>query len=552
MRKLKIFFINHWLKMVIIGVSFLLVILTIIGLSTLESFYRNMTLATIPLQLLLTGLNAFIFVYFYMAVFRGGFATMNKSKIKVEGLKVRFKDVIGLEGAKKEAMEVVQLLKDRAQVKKIGGKIVKGLLLIGPPGCGKTLLARAIATESNIPFISMSGSEFVEVFVGVGASRVRKLFAKAREYAYAEGACIVFIDELEVVGRGRTFSFLGGGEETNSTQNQILVEMDGLDSGKHNVIVVGATNASQDVLDKALLRPGRFDRKIFINYPNLKEREELFKFYLKKVKFDEKLDVSRLAKKAVYKSPADIQNIIKEAALIATRKKKESIGLDDLSEAMDRIDLGLETHIMMTPQEKEQTAYHEAGHAAVLYFMHPTDDVFKATIKSRGPALGMVSHHPREELHTSNRQKLIADIKVALAGYVAENIKYGTTSTGVSSDFQKATRIAHSMVWALGMGGGSVVGDFTSIPESELSNALKEKLNTETIGILNECMADVDKFLKEQWPLVETLAQELVEKDELDYDSIDTIFKSHGKRRAGLMIIPPENAGEGMPEQPPV
>ena len=274
MRKLRVFFRNHWVKFLIIIVCIALVGLTIYGLSTLESFYRNLTIAQIPLQLLLTGLNAAIFVYLYMSVFRGGFGGLKKGKIDIEsGInKVRFKDVIGLEGAKKEAMEVVQLLKDRAQVKKIGGKIIKGLLLIGPPGCGKTLLARAIATESNIPFMSISGSEFVEIFVGVGASRVRKLFKKAREYAYAEGACIVFIDELEVVGRGRTFSFMGGGEETNSTQNQILVEMDGLESGKHNIIVIGATNASEDVLDKALLRPGRFDRKIYISYPNLPER----------------------------------------------------------------------------------------------------------------------------------------------------------------------------------------------------------------------------------------------------------------------------------------
>jgi cell division protease FtsH len=531
MRKLKIFLVNHWVKLLIITISVALVVLTIIGLSTLESFYRNMTLATIPLQLLLTGLNAFIFVYFYMAVFRGGFGGMKKSKVKMDDIKVRFKDVIGLEAAKKEAMEVVQLLKDRAQVKKIGGKVVKGLLLIGPPGCGKTLLARAIATESNIPFISMSGSEFVEIFVGVGASRIRKLFAKAREYAYSEGACIVFIDELEVIGRGRTFSFMGGGEETNSTQNQLLVEMDGLDSGKHNIIVIGATNASEDVIDKALLRPGRFDRKLYISHPNLAEREDLFRFYMKKIKYDDKIDLQRLAKKAVYKSPADIQNIIKEAALIATRKKKELVGLDDLSEAMDRIDLGLETHILMTPQEKEQTAFHEAGHTVALYFLHPTDDVFKATIKSRGPALGMVSHHPREELHTHNREKLLADIMVALAGYVAEKLRYGTTSTGVSGDFQQATQVAHAMVWRFGMGPSSVIGDFTILPDTEVSNVLKEKLNNESIAIMNTCMAQVEKFLKAEWPLVEALANELVEKTELDYDSIEALFKSLGRQK---------------------
>jgi cell division protease FtsH len=306
--------------------------------------------------------------------------------------------------------------------------------------------------------------------------------------------------------------------------------MDGLESGQHNVIVIGATNASEGVLDKALLRPGRFDRKIYINQPNLNEREDLFRFYLKKVKYDDKLDISRLAKKSVYKSPADIQNIIKESALIAARKKKEIIALEDLSEAMDRIDLGLETHILMTPQEKEQTAFHEAGHAVVLYFLHPTDDVFKATIKSRGPALGMVMHHPREELHTHNHHKLLADIKVSLAGYAAEKIKYGTTSTGVSSDFQKVTQVAHAMVWQLGMG-PEMVGDFTMLPENVLSNTLKEKLNNETLGIINSCLQNVESFLKENWALVETLANELLQKTELDYDSIDVMFKAYASQK---------------------
>jgi cell division protease FtsH len=544
MRKLKVFWMNHWLKVVIVSVVVALVALTIVGLNSLESFYRNMTLATIPLQLLLTGVNAVIFVYLYMVVFRGGFGNMKKTRVKADDLKVRFKDVIGLEPAKKEAMEVVHLLKDRARVKQIGGKIIKGLLLVGPPGCGKTLLARAIAAEANIPFISIAGSEFVEVFVGVGASRVRKLFKKAREYAYAEGACIVFIDELDVIGRGRQMSYLGGNSETNSTQNQLLVEMDGLESNKHNVVVIGATNADESVLDKALLRPGRFDRKIYVSYPNLQDRENLFAYYLKKVKYSPSIDITRLARKTVHKSPADIQNIIKEAALIAARDKKEFIELDDLSEAMDRIELGVETHLTMTPQEKELTAFHEAGHAVALYFLHPTDDVFKASIKTRGGALGMVAHHPREELHTHNRAKLLADIKVSLAGYIAEKLKYGTTSNGVSSDFHKATTVAHLMVWRLGMG-ATLVGDFSSVPENEVSNTLKERLNNETLDILHDCQVKVEQFLTENWKLVEAMANELIAKDELEYDMIDNLLKSFGKKpdepgQLGQAGLPPQ------------
>ena len=532
MRKLKIFWRNNWVKVLIIFGIIALIIASIWGLLSLESFYRNLTIATMPINMLFAIANAVVFVYLYMTVFSGGFSKLKKRKIKGSDISgtnsaIHFSDIIGLEGAKKEAMEVVSLLKDRARVKKIGGKIIKGILLLGPPGCGKTLLAKAIATESKIPFISISGSEFVEVFVGVGAKRVRQLFKQAREHAYESGACIVFIDELDVIGRGRTFSNFGSGEETNSTQNQLLVEMDGLEGSQFNVLVIGATNASESTLDKALVRPGRFDRKLMVNLPNLKEREDIIKYYLKKVSYDEaSINTLRIAQKTVYKSPAEIENAIKEAALIAARKQKDKIDKDDIVEALDRIDLGLETHLTMTKEELEQTAYHEAGHAVALYYLHPTDDVFKASIKSRAGALGMVLHHPVNEMHSANREKLLADIVVSVAGFAAEKIKYNTTTTGVSADLRHASTVAHTMVWTLGMS-DDLVGDFTATPEVWLSESLKQKLNDKTNQIIKSCLTQVDEFLRKRWEIVETFTQELLLKGELDYEAMEQIFAKY-------------------------
>jgi cell division protease FtsH len=535
LRKLKLFFKNNKIYVVVISVVFILAVLSIWGLSKLESFYRIMTIATLPFNLLVSLANGAAFVFMYTVFSRRGFEKLKKDKIKAGDIAVSFKEVIGLESAKKEALEVVQLVKDRKQLQRIGGRIIKGILLIGPPGCGKTLLAKAIATECKVPFISMAGSEFVEVFVGVGASRMRNLFKKAREYAYADGACIVFIDEVEIIGRERTFSYMGGGEETNNTQNQLLVEMDGLDNKKSNVIVIAATNADESVLSKALLRPGRFDRKIAITLPNLKERERLFDFYLKKIKVVPEVKIGRLAKKTVYKSPADIENIIKEAALIAVRKKKEAINIKDLSEAMDRIDLGMETHIDMTPKELEMTAYHEAGHAAAIYSMHPTDDVFKVTVKSYRGSLGFVAPLPKEELQTERKEELLSDIMVSLAGYAAEKIKYNTTTTGVSVDFSHAMTTANNMVWKVGMGNGGFVGDFSVIPRDEMSQSLKEKLNNETISIINLCYAKVEEFLKTNWDAVDAIAKKLISEKELDFEELEEVMETVGKKKAKLV-----------------
>ena len=534
MRLIRMYFNMNWVKIAVISVILIVILLSILGLASMESFYQRYTLATLPISVLLAGISAGVFVFMYMGFFSGRFSQFKKSTIKSHNVDVHFSDVIGVDEAKEEAWEVVELIKDRKRLAKIGGKILRGLLLVGPPGCGKTLIAKAIATEAGIPFISMSGSEFTEIFVGVGASRVRKLFKRARGLVYGYGACIIFIDELDAIGRQRSFSFMGGGGETNSTQNQLLVEMDGLKEKDCNIIVIGATNAEESILDPALLRPGRFDRKVYIDRPGLEGREKLFAYYLGKVKYDSSINVGHLARKSVYKSPADIENIVKESALIATRQGRDIVTLKDISDAMERIDMGIKHKKHMNEQERKMTAYHEAGHLIVLYILHPTDDVFKASIIPRREALGVVHHQPREELFTHSRDKLLADIKVSLGGYVAEKLKFNVTSSGVSSDFKNIMRVAHTMVWRLGMGSSGYLGDYTAIPEAQLSESMKENLNKETQDIFNQCAKDVEALLKKESIIFERFANELLEREELDYDEIDAIFSEYGKSHEQL------------------
>ncbi|MFA6321262.1 MAG: AAA family ATPase [Candidatus Omnitrophota bacterium] len=529
---------SKWVMLAILLGTYVLVRLAIWGLMSLESFYQKITLATMPIQLIMVALNATIFVLMYTVFLQGGMAKISKSKIKGDLVDVKWSDVIGMENVKEEAKEVVQLIKDRARVKKIGGKILRGIMMFGPPGCGKTYLAKAIATETGLPFLSMSGSEFVEVFVGVGASRVRKLFKQARELAEAHGGCIIFIDELDAIARKRVFSAFGGTEETNSTQNQLLAAMDGLSEIKNkkgevntaqNVIVIGATNAPESNIDQALLRPGRFDRKLYIDKPGLEDREKLFAYYLGKVQHDPSIDVGRLARKSVYKSPADIENIIKESALIATRSGRDVVRLDDISEAIERVDMGMKHKRTMQPLEREMVAYHESGHLIVLYILHPIDDVFKASIASRRDTLGVVYHQPREEVFTHNKDRLLADIKVSLGGYVAEKMRFGTTSDGVAADFKQAMVVAHNMVWRFGMSDAEYLGDYTAIPETQLSDKVKENLNEEVAKIFKQCLKDVEALLLKEKPILERFVKELLEKEELDYDEIENIFNEYGK-----------------------
>ncbi len=527
--RLKLFFSRHWLALSIGAVAVVAVLFPVWYLAGIEENTRryiiSMNVASMPWMVL----NTVIFVGFLYLMQAGGMSALKKTKVDAGLVNVKFSDVMGLGEAKREAWEVVQLIKDRARVKAIGGKILKGVLLVGPPGCGKTMLAKAVASEAGVPFISISGSEFVEVFVGVGASRVRKLFKQAREYAQAHGSCIIFIDEIEVIGRKRLLhDAFGGGSETNSTQNQLLVEMDGLDSDV-NIVVFAATNALEEILDDALLRPGRFDRKIFVGKPNLEERAAIFSHYLGKIKFDPVLEVGRLARKAVNKTPAEVENIIKEAALIAARSSRDMVTYEDISSAIERIELGVAHRLTMTPREREMTAFHEAGHLTSLYLTHPTKDVFKASIISRGDAMGVVHSVPVAELHAPDRNSLLADIDLNMGGYAAEKIKYGVTSTGVASDFRSAANIAHAMVWRFGMGTGGVIGDISSLPASERSNELCDRLNRETQELLAERLRATEALLRENWPIVERFAAELLAREELDFDEIAAIFSEYGK-----------------------
>jgi len=447
-------------------------------------------------------------------------------------------DVVGMDAVKQEAKEMVQLIKDRVTLQKIGGKILKGLLMIGPPGCGKTYLARAMANEANLPFIARAGSEFSEMYVGVGASRIRRLFLEAKELAQAKGGCIIFIDEIDALG-GRRKAEAGGGAQTeyNQTLNQLLVEMDGLREKDvdSNVIVIGATNMPIEYLDPALVRAGRFDRTIFIELPDLEDRAKIIEYYLKKIKHDpDDVKIDKLARLTVISSPADIHNIIKEATLITIRNKKETVTMKEINEARERIALGLKRRFKYTPQEKMRTAYHEAGHIMVTYLLVPTKDVFKASIIPRGHAGGVTWIPEKEQIMCRDQEMLLGEIKISLAGYSAEKIKFGTPSTGVSGDFKSATVIAHSMSWEYGMGKSGYIGDYTSEMfrnTTPLGYDITKDLNKDAQEILKSCLSEVENLLRKNWEVLEKLANSLLAKEELDYDEIDAIFKEYNLSR---------------------
>ncbi|MDI6605968.1 MAG: AAA family ATPase [Candidatus Omnitrophota bacterium] len=552
-RKIKFYWSLYWIRIIVITLLTILFLTAILLISAgirawneSESYLRQSQLAMMPLQMfmwLCMGIvQAFVFAYLYYWIFfkrgMGSFSQAKKKSIAGEQLGITWQDVIGMDEAKEEALEVVKLVKDRAELQRIGGKILRGILMLGPPGCGKTYLAKAIATEAKLPFITMSGSEFVEMFVGVGAGRVRGLFKQARRLAEFEGGCIIFIDEIDAVGAQRSVDRgFGGQTEANTTVNQLLVEMDGLKEKDHNIVLIGATNAPERFLDQALLRPGRFDRKIFVDKPNLEDRQKLFAYYLKKVQYNpEDIKVDRLARITVGQSPADISNIVREAALITVRNKKGLISMKEIDEARERIALGIKRRIKLSDKEKLHTAYHEVGHAIITYLLVPSQDVFKITITPRGYTGGVTWTPEREEIFIHDKNHFLGDIKTCLGAYAAEKLKMGFTTGGVESDFRMAIAIAHNMVWRWGMGKSGIIGNFHGLPGDAFNNPImseemKGRLDNDVQEILQDCLKEVEELLRKEEPLLERLSQELVNKQELNYDEIEAIFKEFGKSR---------------------
>jgi len=549
-RKIKFYLNLHWIKLILSVIILATLITTIVIISSglrawkeSESYLRQTQLAAMPLQMfmwMVMGLIQGVITtwLFYWLIYKkgaGSFSQTSKKSIAGAKIGITWNDVIGMDEAKQEALEVVNLITDRAALHKIGGKILKGLLMLGPPGCGKTYLAKAIATEAKLPFISMSGSEFVEMFVGVGAGRIRSLFKKARHLAELDGGCLIFIDELDALGTARSLGGGGGGgqAEHNQTLNQLLVEMDGLKEKDLNIVIIGATNAPENILDVALLRPGRFDRKIYVDKPNLEDRQKLFTYYLKDVEYDAAtIKVDRLARICVGYSPADIANIIKEAALIAIRNKKQVITDKEIDDARERIALGIKRRFKYGAEEKLQTAYHEAGHAITTYLLVPKKDVFKVTITPRGHTGGATWVPQREEILIENQNQLLDEIKISLGSYAAEKLKLGFTTAGVTGDFNTAFSTAHNMVWRFGMGKTGLIGDFHAIDNKYISEATKSRLDIDAQEIMQACLKEVEELLKKEDALLERLAKELIAKEELNYDEIEAIFKEFGKGRA--------------------
>jgi cell division protease FtsH len=455
-----------------------------------------------------------------------GFGKSRAKKYNDKGKKIVFDDVAGQEEAKHELQEVVEFLKSPEKFTAIGAKIPKGVLLVGMPGTGKTLMAKAVAGEAGVNFFHMSGSDFVEMFVGVGASRVRDLFEQGRQ----NSPCILFIDEIDAVGRTRGAGYGGGHDEREQTLNQLLVEMDGFDT-KDAVIVIAATNRA-DVLDPALLRPGRFDRQVVVAMPDVKEREGILKIHAQKIKVAASVDLNRVAKATPGSSGADLANMVNEAALFAARRGKTEVEMQDFEEARDKILMGIARRSMvMSAEEKLATAYHEAGHALLHYHLKNADPLHKVTVVPRGQALGVAFSLPDGDKYSQNSKWLVDRIKICYGGFVAEELIYGTTTTGVQQDLKQATSMARRMVteWgmsdkvgpmALGAEGEPIFLGKEIATHKDYSEETARSIDSEVRRILEEALNDVRAILKKHRDQLEKLANELVAKETLDDDEV--------------------------------
>ncbi len=519
------------------------------------SFLMNVFVSWFPM-LLLIGVWIF-FMRQMQGGGRGGAFSFGKSRARMmddSTNQVTFADVAGCEEAKEEVSELVDFLRDPSKFQKLGGRIPRGVLMVGNPGTGKTLLARAIAGEAKVPFFSISGSDFVEMFVGVGAARVRDMFEQAKKHA----PCIVFIDEIDAVGRQRGAGLGGGNDEREQTLNQLLVEMDGFE-GTAGVIVIAATNRP-DVLDPALLRPGRFDRQVVVPLPDIRGREQILLVHMRKVPLSPDVKADIIARGTPGFSGADLANLVNEAALFAARRSKRLVDMEDFEHAKDKIYMGAERRSMVMPEdERITTAYHEAGHSVVAYKLPKADPVHKVTIIPRGRALGVTWMLPEHDRYGKDRERLLQDISVSMGGRIGEEVFLGQMTTGASSDFQNATTLARRMVTEWGMSdalGPMVYGENDSevfvgrsiTTHKNVSEATMQRVDQEIRRIIDEQYAVARKIIEENRDKVEKIAKTLLEWETLDAEQLKDIMEGREPRppkpsQAGSANRPDPSAG---------
>ena len=516
------------------------------------SFLQTLFVSWFPMLLLI---GVWIFFMRQMQGGKGGAFSFGKSKARMlddTANKVRFNDVAGCDEAKQDVQEVVDFLKDPSKYQRLGGHIPRGILLVGPPGTGKTLLAKAIAGEAGVPFFSISGSDFVEMFVGVGAARVRDMFENAKKNA----PCIIFIDEIDAVGRQRGAGLGGGNDEREQTLNQMLVEMDGFETGT-NIIVIAATNRP-DVLDPALLRPGRFDRQVVVPLPDIRGREQILNVHMKKIPVAQDVRADILARGTPGFSGADLANLVNEAALFAARRNGRVVDMNDFELAKDKIMMGAERKSMvMTENEKRNTAYHESGHALVAKLMPKSDPVHKVTIIPRGRALGVTMQLPEEDHYAYDKQYLLTRIAILFGGRIAEEVFMHQMTTGASNDFERATQMARDMVTRYGMSdsmGVMVYAENEGDPflgrsltrTSHISEETMRAVDNEIRRILEEQYTTARKLIEDNADKVEAMAQALLKWETIDADQIDDIMAGKPPREPKVS----QPAGAAQPAAP--